>query len=112
MDPLLYQDALPDDVAPNFVANVIMYAKELGIDPNWLMLVMYAESGLDPTAVNPYTGATGLIQFMPETAQGLGYSVSAIKGMPAVTQLYLVYKYFEPYTGKMKSFYDLYLATF
>jgi hypothetical protein len=30
---------------------------------------MYAESGLDPKAINKYSNATGLIQFVPKTAE-------------------------------------------
>jgi len=32
------------------------------------------ESGGDPYAVNPYSGACGPFQFLPSTAAGLGYS--------------------------------------
>lgn len=31
------------------------------------------ESNFDPKARNPYTGASGLIQFMPDTAKSLGF---------------------------------------
>ncbi len=36
---------------------------------------MMAESGLNPKVVNRTTGATGLIQFIPKTALGLGTTV-------------------------------------
>lgn len=110
--PLVYEEKLPSNIRQRFVDNVRMYAERLAIDPNWLMLVMNSESGLNPQAVNPISGAVGLIQFMKTTAKGLGYSTSAIKGMDAVTQLFLVFKYFEPYKSKIKSFNDLYRATF
>ena len=32
--------------------------------------------------------------------------------MSAIDQLHYVYKYFKPWTGKMKSYFDLYLVTF
>ncbi len=109
---LVYENKLPSNIRQRFVDNVRMYSERLGIDPNWLMLVMNSESGLNPQAENPTTKAVGLIQFMPSTSKQLGYSSSAIKGMEAVTQLFLVYKYFQPYADKLKSFNDLYRATF
>lgn len=35
--------------------------------------IVYNESRGDPRAVNPRSGATGLIQFMPSTAVGIGF---------------------------------------
>ncbi len=110
--PLVYENKLPVNIRKNFVDNVRMYSERLGIDPNWLMLVMNSESGLNPQAENPTTKATGLIQFMNATAKQLGTTLGAIKQMSAVTQLFLVYKYFLPYKDQLKSFNDLYRATF
>lgn len=114
MAELVYENKLPSNIRKNFVDNVRMYsnANYLNIDPNWLMLVMNSESGLNPTAENPKSGAVGLIQFMPSTAKQLGYTTGSIKLMSATTQLYLVYKYFAPYKNQLKSFNDLYRATF
>lgn len=98
-------------VGTDFTDKVHTISGKLGINPNWLMQVMYSESRLKPTAYNP-SGASGLIQFMPSTAAALGTSTSAIRNMSAVDQLDYVYAYFRPYAGKMKSYYDLYLATF
>src|SRR5690606_25639726 len=86
----------------------------LGIDPNWLMAVMYFESAhtFSPAIQNPYTNATGLIQFMPSTAKELGTTVEALKNMSANDQLLYVYKYYARYKSKLKSYVDLYLITF
>lgn len=97
-----------------FIAKVKDISARLKINPEWLMVVMYAESRLNPKAVNSNGGATGLIQFMPKTAAWLGTSTAALKNMSNVDQLDWVYKYFNSLgaTGKMKSVYDLYLVTF
>jgi len=38
-----------------------------GVSGDWLLSVAQCESGLDPSAVNPVTGDTGLFQFNPST---------------------------------------------
>jgi hypothetical protein len=96
----------------------------LGINPAWLMMVMWSESRLNAQAVNKQPGdsdnpqiraatrATGLIQFMPDTALNQGTTTKALYAMTAIDQLGYVYKYFKPWTGKIKSYFDLYLVTF
>lgn len=95
-----------------FLNKVVSISNQLGINPNWLMFVMYWESGLNPAIRNKYSGATGLIQFMPATATALGTSVSALANMSNVEQLDYVYKYYRPYAGHMNNLYDVYLVTF
>lgn len=95
-----------------FESRVVEIANNLGIDPNWLMIVMYFESGLNPSAVNKISGATGLIQFMPATATRLGTTVDELKAMGAVEQLDYVEKYLAAYRGKMESLTDVYLSVF
>lgn len=95
-----------------FVAKLQLISQKLSIHPEWLMIVMWAESRLNEKAVNPISGATGLIQFMPKTAQGLGTTTANLYLMSNVEQLDYVYQYFKPYAGKLKSVYDLYLVTF
>lgn len=95
-----------------FESRVVEIANNLGIDPNWLMIVMYFESGLNPTAVNKISGATGLIQFMPATALRLGTSIDELKTIDAITQLDYVEKYLSAYRGKMASLTDVYLSVF
>jgi soluble lytic murein transglycosylase-like protein len=79
-----------------FIAKVITISQRLGIEPEWLMQVFVNESGINHQAVNSVSGATGLIQFMPNTATALGTSVAALKAMTNVQQLDWVYKYLSP----------------
>ena len=43
-------------------------------EEDYAISIAACESGLDPGAYNPYSGAVGLFQFMPSTAASLGYS--------------------------------------
>lgn len=56
------------------------------------------------------SGATGLIQFMPDTAEALGTTTSALAKMSEEGQLNYVWKYFAPYKGKLKELSDIYAA--
>ncbi len=97
---------------PGFKAALEKTASNLGIDPNHLIAIMKQESGLNPKARNP-SGATGLIQFMPKTARGLGTSTDAIYNMSATEQLPWVEKYFKSVGIRPgASLGDLYVAVF
>lgn len=78
-----------------FYSKVIDLSKRINCDPNDLMAVMNSESGIKHTAVNKTTNATGLIQFMPKTAKGLGTTVEKLKSMTDVEQLDYVEKYLK-----------------
>lgn len=95
-----------------FEAKVTSISQKLGINPNWLLLVMYKESGLNPKAQNHTTGATGLIQFMPDTASGLGTTTFALESMSGVDQLDYVYRYLSHWAGKLHSVIDVYMTVF
>jgi hypothetical protein len=95
-----------------FTEKVNNICAELRIEANWLMFVMWFESRLNPQAVNPISGATGLIQFMPSTARGLGTTTDVLKHMSNVQQLDYVLAYLRPYKGRMKRWIDVYLAVF
>ena len=109
---IFYIDKISILERKEFKEKLIDICNKLNIDPNWLMIVMNSESGLNPKAVNKLGGATGLIQFMPDTARALGTTTEALRNMTATQQLDYVYKYFLPYKNKIKSAFDLYLVTF
>ena len=95
-----------------FISKLTSIAAQLGTDAENLMAVMYLESRLNPQAYNPNGGATGLIQFMPATAFSLGTTTANLMLMSNVQQLDYVYRYFAPYTGRLKTFADVYSVTF
>ena len=114
---LIYSTLVPVNEREAFLAKVQSVASTLQIDPNWLMQVMKAESGIRADIENrafPFKDgyATGLIQFTPSTARGLNTTTTELKSMTRVKQLDYVLKYFLPYKGKIKSYFDLYLITF
>lgn len=95
-----------------FLTEVKKISSQLGIQPDWLLAVMYNESRIKPTAVNTKSGATGLIQFMPATAKALGTTTANIRTLNETDQLRFVYDYFLPYKGRMRSIYDVYKVVF
>lgn len=107
-------DYLIKENKSEFLAKVREICQFLSIDPDWLMLVMWFETArtFNPAIVNKISGATGLIQFMPKTARGLGTTTEALKKMSNVEQLDYVKRYLTPYKGRMKNWLDVYLAVF
>jgi len=88
-------------------------AGNLNVSPDYLMACMAFETGetFSPSIKNAAgSGATGLIQFMPSTAKGLGTTVEALAGMNAVRQLDYVEKYFKQFSRKLKTLEDVYLS--
>lgn len=87
-------------------------AKQLGIPADWLLQVFKIESSNNPAAVNPYTNAAGLIQFMPSTLLPWRLTPQEVARMTYNNQLNLVVKYLSPYKTRIKSVTDLYLSIF
>lgn len=99
-------------VSPEFKAKVIEICTRLRINVDYLMAAMAFETGrtFDPAITNSVSGATGLIQFLPSTALGLGTTTDALRRMSAVEQLNYVENYFAPYEGRLATLEDVYMA--
>lgn len=100
-------------VSETFKERVIWISETLGCDPNDLMACMAWESGESFRADKKNmagSGATGLIQFMPSTARGLGTSTDELAKMTPEDQLNFVYRYFKPFAGRLNNLGDLYMA--
>lgn len=106
-----------NDPANNFGYSIIAQDREfrialarassaLGIPAVWLADIMAFESrGFDASARNMGgSGATGLIQFMKETAEGLGTSTSALARMTRAEQMTYVRRYLEEYRDRYDGF--------
>lgn len=98
-----------------FNAKVVEISNRLKCDPNNLMAVMAFETGdtFDPAIKNAAgSGATGLIQFMPKTAKGLGTTTAKLAKMSGVEQLDFVEKHFKSVAGNraLPQLSDVYMA--
>lgn len=103
-------------VTKTFVNRIWWSAAKFGIDPDWLMACIAFESGGTFSAKIKNmagSGATGLIQFMPKTALGLGTTVDELAAMKDEDQIKYVHKYFEDtikHRGPLRSLPDCYMA--
>src|SRR6266540_3063114 len=99
---------------PNFWIELQAIAKRLKTEPAWLLNVMASESSFNPAARNGLPGqtATGLLQFIEDTAQDMGTTTEAIRHMSPVDQLRLVEKYLSPFRGRLNSLSNVYSAVF
>ncbi len=97
-----------------FEAKVREVSARLGVQPEWLMSVMYSESRFDAAAINlKGSGAVGLIQFMPATATEINTTPEKLKQMTHTEQLEFVYSYLamiKAKYGNFDSLTKLYLA--
>ena len=111
-----FQLAWGQKVSPAFRAKVLDICRGFGWSndhASWLMSCMAFESGetFSPSVKNAAgSGATGLIQFMPATARGLGTTTADLATLTAEQQLDFVKQYFKPYAARVKSLPDMYMA--
>lgn len=100
-------------VSAAFRERLFTIALALGVEPDYLMACIAFESAetFRPDIKNMAgSGATGLIQFMPKTAQGLGTTTADLARMTPEEQLDWVYLYFKPYAGRLNTLADVYMA--
>ena len=106
--------ALPDAVKQDkeFTQAVKQLASRLNVREDYLYAVMGFETGgtFSPSIENPASGATGLIQFMPETAKGLGTTTGQLAQMSRTEQLKYVEKYLSNKGIQGGSLSDVYMA--
>src|SRR5688572_12171545 len=101
-----------ENTTEEFRNKVVEIAENLKMDPNFLMAIMSFETGatFSPKVKNAQSGATGLIQFMKKTAEGLGTTIAKLAKMSAEDQLDFVEAHFKPFKGKLKTIEDAYMA--
>lgn len=100
-------------VSQEFRDRAVWVADQLNIDPSYLMSAMAFESGesfRSDKRNGAGSGAVGLIQFMPATARALKTTTASLAAMTPEDQLKYVYYYLKPFSGKMRTISDLYMA--
>lgn len=93
-----------------FKDKLTLYAADLKIDKDFLLAIMYFESGLNPAAINSKSNAAGLIQFIPSTAKSYGTSTRELLAMTAEAQLDYVWLHFKGIKKSIKTLEDAYMA--
>jgi len=106
---------LPESVAKDkaFMDGIDRLAEKYQVSPVDILSVMAFETGgsFDPAQKNlAGSGATGLIQFMPDTARGLGTTTQQLAGMTRAQQLKFVDRYFSNKGIQGGSLSDLYMG--
>ncbi|MEI8128665.1 MAG: transglycosylase SLT domain-containing protein [bacterium] len=89
-------------LSPECDKRIDAISQRLNCNPDDFKAVIYAESGGDPKARNASSGATGFIQFRPDTARDFGTSTDALAQMSAEQQLVYVEKYLQRAKGQAK----------
>ncbi len=86
-------------------------AAQYGVPQQLFTDVIGAESGFNPNAYNPSSGATGIAQFLPSTAANAGYGVAPFDPTDAGSSLnaaaqYLagLYQRFGSWTGALNAY--------
>ena len=101
---------------PMFQEKLNQVASNIWANPSDLIDVIFAESYCNPSAVNKTSGATWLIQFMPDTAKSLWTTCAELRRMSWIQQLVYVEKYYKQFSSLTHWHYSdvtsLYLATF
>lgn len=90
-----------DNTDSAFQAELRAMAARHGWNADAIAAVMAVETGgtFSPSIRNKVSGATGLIQFMPNTARSLGTTVEILASLSAVDQLPYVERYFAQVLG-------------
>ena len=99
-------------LAPTFLAKAQQTAQRLGMPFNNFLAIMDFETGgtFSPAVRNPQSKATGLIQFLPKTAEAMGTNIATLAQMTNEQQLDYVEQYFAPYKGSLGNLQDAYMA--
>jgi hypothetical protein len=100
------------NVTPEFLRGVEGVAQRVGAQPEHLLATMSFETGGSFAAdkVNKVSGATGLIQFMPDTAKDYGTTTADLAQMTPTQQLPYVEQYLERFRGRVGDVPSLYSA--
>ena len=108
-----FKDMRPQ-ISHEFQSELDKTAKRLGCDSTHLLMTFYVESKLNPRYRTTHNKASsaGMIAITSTDAKMLGTTVARIATMSQEQQTILIGRLIEPFTGKLTSFVDVYLACF
>lgn len=111
---MIYEERIPTAIRKAFTDKVQLIANKYGFRPDWLMIVMYFETGGKFNTGSHGNGAWGLIGFRATVANELGTSTASLAAMNQVQQLDYVDKYLKKWNAgaKVKDLTDLYMIVF
>jgi len=118
-----FVESVTKDISNDFFPKLRLIAMGLGARARDMLAVMYSESACkadawndNPKSLPPERrwNASGLIQFMPATLIGLGWTAghASFRLLSPTEQLSWVDRYYRPYRGFLGSVGGLYVATF
>lgn len=91
---LVYINKVPSALRNQFESEIRAICSDLKIkNPDWLMVIIQAESNFQTSAKSPNSTAVGLIQFIESTANSLGTTTAELRKMNHVEQLRYVRAY-------------------
>ncbi len=97
------------NVTAEFIKSVEEMAARLKTKPEYILsAISFETAGTFSPSIQNAIGATGLIQFLKNTAMALGTTTDRLKNMTATAQLEYVEKYFQPFHGKLDTLEDVY----
>ena len=104
-------------MTPELAQEIVDLANSLGVEPAWVANLMNFETQgkFNSSVKNPHSGATGLIQFMPDTAEGLGTTTDELAAMSTSEQMQFVEQYFQDQIdtyGELTNPSDIFMAVF
>jgi hypothetical protein len=111
---LRIRDAFTPRVEMPLARRVVEVANAVGANPFHLAELIHFESAgrWSSHVQNPRSGATGLIQFMPSTARGLGTTVEALARLDEVDQMDWVERYLRRLPQPLDTRQRLFMAVF
>lgn len=110
---------LPEEVAADtdflaateqVVGNLQSVGAQISADDLYRIIEFETGGTWSPSVKAATSSATGLIQFIESTAEGLGTSTAELAQMTRAEQMEFVQRYLEPYAGRIQNFGDLYMA--
>lgn len=83
-----------------------------GVDSSDMMACIAFETDyrFSPSTRNSVSGATGLIQFMPNIALSYGTTVEELANMTVLQQIPYIAKHFRPYRKRLANLGDVYMS--